>query len=268
MQRDQAVYDDVQFLTGSPHRHTVLSALCDETARPSELCEDIDATRTTIQRILAGFRERQWVVKHDGDYRATVTGQLVCERYESLYEAVTRAQNFGSLAANLGPIADDLPPSALERGQLTVSRDGNPLAVLSRFTEWLETVEGEFHAISPVVAQPFNDIGAELLSEDTTIEFVIDSAVLEQSQANYESALEFGLNHDQMTIYVHEPNLDIGVAFDDERCCVVAYDDDNNLKALLEGGESELYEWTTALFERYRDRAVPLTELIDIEESV
>jgi len=197
-----------------------------------------------------------------------VTGRLVSERYEALYQEVTRAKRFGTLAAHLGPIADDLPPSALERGRLTVGEDGSPLAVLSRLTEWLEAVEGDFRAVSPVVAQPFNDIGAELLSGDTTIEFVIDSEVLEQSKANYEGALEFGLNHDQMTTYVHECPLDIGVAFDDERCCVVAYDDDNNLKAILEGSESELYEWTTALFERYRDRAVPLTDVIDVEERV
>ena len=268
MPQDQAVYGDVQFLTGSPHRRAVLDALCAEPARPSELCEDVDATRTTIQRILAGFRERRWVVKHDGDYRATVTGRLVCKRYEALHEEVTRAQRFGPLAAHLGPVADDLPVGALESGRLTVSEDGSPLAALSRFTEWLEAVEGEMHAVSPVVAQPFNDIGAELLSGDTSIEFVIDSTVLEQSKARYESDLEFGVNHDGITIYVHETPLSIGIAFDDDRCCVVAYDDGNNLKAMLEAGEGELYEWTAAVFERYRERSVPLAGLLGGENTV
>ena len=268
MPQDQGVYGDVQFLTGSPHRRAVLAALCAEPARPSELCADVDATRTTIQRILAGFRERQWVVKHDGDYRATVTGRLVCKQYEALHEEVTRAQRFGPLAAHLGPVADDIPVSALESGRLTVSEDGSPLAVLSRFTEWLEGVEGEMYAVSPVVAQPFNDIGAELLSGDTRIEFVIDSAVLEQSKARYESDLAFGVNPDGITIYVHEQPLSIGVAFDEDRCCVVAYDDGNNLKAMLEAGEGELYEWTTAVFERYRERSVPLAGLVDGEKTV
>ena len=268
MQQDQAVYGDVQFLTGSPHRRAVLAALCAEPARPHELCADIDATRTTIQRILAGFRERQWVVKHDGDYRATVAGRRVCEQYEALHEEVTRARRFGPLAAHLGPVADDLPVEALARGRLTVSEDGNPLAVLSRFNEWLEAVEGDFAAISPVVAQPFNEIGAELLSEETDIEFVIDSAVLEQSKAQYESELAFGVDHDGITIYVHETPISLGVAFDDDRCCVVAYDDGNNLKAMLEAGEGELYDWTTAVFERHHGRAVPLSTLYDAENTV
>ena len=268
MGQDQAVYGDIQFLTGSPHRWAVLAALCDEPARPHELCADIDATRTTIQRILAGFRERQWVVKHDGDYRATVTGRRVCEQYEALHEEVTRAQRFGPLAAHLGPVADDIPVDALERGHLTVSEDGNPLAVLSRFTDWLQAAEGDVYAVSPVVAQPFNEIGAELLSGETRIEFVIDSTVLEQSKARYESALQFGVDHDQMTTYVHESPISVGVAFDDERCCVVAYDDGNNLKAMLEAGEGELYDWTTEVFERHRERSVPLATLYEGENTV
>ncbi len=263
MQQDQAVHGDIQFLTGSPHRRAVLDALCDEPARPHELCAGIDATRTTIQRILAGFLERQWVVKRDGDYRATVTGRRVCEQYRALHEEATRARRFGPLAAHLGPAANDLPVAALEGGRLTVSEEGDPLAALSRFTEWLRAVEGDMHAISPVVARPFNEIGAELLSGDTRIEFVIDSAVLEQSKANYESELALGADHDQMAIHVHEDPLSFGVAVDDERCCVIAYDDGNNLKAMLEAGRGDLYDWTTEVFERHRERSVPLSRLYD-----
>lgn len=265
MQRDQSVHGDVQFLTGSPHRPAVLEALCEEPARPHELCADVDVTRTTIQRILAGFRERQWVVKHDGDYRATVTGRRVCERYESLREAVDQARRFGPFAAHLGPAADDLPAAALANGRLTVSEDGSPLAALSRFTEWLESVEGALHAISPVVARPFNEIGAELLSSGTQIEFVIDSAVLEQSKAQYESALDLGADHDRMSIYVHQAPLSIGVALDAESCCVVAYDDNTNIRAIVESTDAEVYEWGTELFERHRDSAVPLPALYESE---
>ena len=263
MEQDQAVFEDVQFLTGSPQRRSVLAALCAEPARPSELCADIDATRTTIQRILAGFRERRWVVKHDGDYRATVTGRRVCKQYESLCEEVERAQRFGPFAAHIGPKGDDLPAAALERGRLTVSEEGSPLAALSRFTEWLQSVEGTVHAISPVVARPFNEIGVELLSGDTEIEFVIDSTVLERSKAQYEADLQFGADHDQMSIYVHETPLSIGIAFDDDSCCVAAYDDNNNIRALLETTDSEVFDWAASVFERHRERSVPLASLYD-----
>jgi len=267
MQQDQPVYGDIQFLTGSSKRRDVLARLCAEPARPSELCEDIDVTRTTIQRILAGFRERQWAVKHEGDYRATVTGRRVYEQYESLRTEVERAQRFGPLAAHLGPIADDLPAAALADSTLTVSEEGRPLAPLSRFTEWFQAVEGDFYAISPVVAQPFNEIGMELLDGETTIDFIIDSTVLEQSKAQYESELQFGVQHDQIAIYVHESPLAVGVAFDDSRSCVVAYDDASNIKAMLETTNGEVREWAATVFDRHRERSVPLAEALDVEDD-
>ena len=261
---DDVAFGDIQFLTGSPQRRRVLQRLCDEPARPHELCADIDVTRTTIQRILAGFRERQWVVKHDGDYRATVTGRRICRQYRRLFAETRRAREFGPLAAHLGPVADDLPIDALERGQLTVSNEGRPLAALSRFTEWFRAVEGHMSAITPVVAQPFNDIGVELLESGTAIEMIIDRTVLEQSRVRYESEWDLAVDHDRVDIYVHESPLSVGLALDDERCCLIAYDEENNLRAMLESTDPELYEWTRATYEQYRERSVPLADGEDI----
>jgi predicted transcriptional regulator len=258
MQDDDVAFGDVQFLTGSPQRRNVLKALCEEPARPHELCADIDATRTTIQRILAGFRERQWVVKYDGDYRPTVTGRRICQQYEALLGELRLAREFGPLAAHLGPVANDLPIEALERGQLTVSDEGSPLAVLSRFTEWFRAVEGQMHAMTPVVAQPFNEIGVELVESGAAIDIIIDRTVFEKSRRQYESEWDFAVANEGVSIYIHESPVPAGLAFDDERCCLVAYDEDNNLRAMLESTDDELYDWAQATYEQYRSESVPL----------
>lgn len=267
MQQGQQAFDDIQFLTGSVHRREVLKALCEEPARPAELCADIDATRTTVQRILAGFRERQWVVKHDGRYRTTVTGQAICTQYRDLLNAAEHARALGPLAAHLGPVADDIPVEPLEDGRLTVSEEGSPLAALSRFTDWMAEIEDHLRAVSPVVAKPFNDIGAKLLASGTDIEMVINTEVLERSKAQYESDLELGVEHDGMDIYVHETPLPLGIAIDSTRVCLVAYDDGNNMRAILESTDAALYEWAVDTYERHRERAVTL-EAVDGREEV
>ncbi len=258
MQPDQVAYEDVKFLTGSPQRCSVLSTLCESPARPCELCEAVDASRTTIQRILAGFRERQWVRKHDGKYRATVTGRRVCEQYRALLSATEQAREFGPLATHLGPLADDLPPVALAEGELTISSEGNPLAAVMEFAEWFRNVEGDVRAISPIVAEPFNEVGAELLASGTKIEFVIDQTVLERSEAEYPTELEEGLQSDQIDIYIHEEPLSFGVVVDEERCCLAAYDEHNNVRAMLSSENDEMYDWASVVYERRRERAQPL----------
>jgi len=268
MQQDQEAHGDIQFLTGSLQRPAVLGALCEQPARPHELCAEIDATRTTIQRILAGFRDRQWVVKDEGDYRATVTGRRVYDRYDSLASEVQRAQAFGPLATHLGPIADDFPVEAVDTGRLTVSENGDPLAAVSHFTEWMQSIEGPMYAVSPVVAQPFNEIGAELLASGVEIEMVIDATVLEQSKANYESNLQLGADHENVAIYVADEPLTLGVALDDRRSCLGAYDGNNNIRAVLESDDDAMHEWARGVYQHYRERATPLEVLYGDESAV
>lgn len=263
MQQDQQAYEDIQFLTGSPQRRSVLSALCEEPGRPCELQERVDATRTTIHRILAGFLDRQWAVKRDGEYRATVTGRQMCTRYEALLSAAERARECGPFAANLGPLADELPASALECGRLTGSSDGDPLAPVSRLTEWFRAADGDVSAVSPIVAEPFNEVGAELLESGVEIEYVIDREVLERSRERYAEELAFGRDHDRINIYVHDDPLEIGLVVDDSRCCVVAYDDDGNARATLEATDDVTYQWARAAYERRRERAEPIAEVIE-----
>jgi len=148
----------------------------------------------------------------------------------------------------------------VETGQLTVSEDGNPLAPLSRFTEWFRAAEGEIDAITPVVAQPFNDIGVELVESGSDIQMVIDRTVLEQSRANHESELTFAVGHERIGIYVHEALLPFGLAIDDRGCCLVVYDDSGNIRGLLESTSDELCAWASGAFERYRSEAVSISE--------
>ncbi|WP_276270827.1 helix-turn-helix transcriptional regulator [Haloarcula litorea] len=263
MDIDESALGDVQFLTGSAQRWHLLSALHESPARPRDLCESVDATRTTIQRILAGFREREWVRKEDGRYGLTVTGRRIHDRYRALLAEAERAREFGPLASNLGHVTEDLPTAALEDGELTVSTSGNPLAAVSRFTEWFRAAQGDVRAVSPIVAEPFNDIGAELLDDGTTIEFVIDASVLERSRSEYEDSFERGLDDDRIDIYVHPEPLSLGLVVDEGRCCLAAYDDGNNIRAVLESEDDAVYEWVRRLYERRRDRADPLTAVAD-----
>ena len=263
MRQDQQAYEDIQFLTGSPQRRNLLSALCDAPGRPCELGGRVEATRTTIHRILAGFLDRQWAVKRDGEYQVTVTGRRMWSQYERLLSEAERAREFGPFAANLGPVADELPASALESGQLTGSSDGDPLAPVSRLTEWFRATDGDVYAVSPIVAEPFNEAGAELLESGVEIEYVIDRSVLERSRERYAEELALGRDHDRIDIYVHSDPLEIGIVVDDSRCCVVAYDDEGNIHATLEASDGATRAWAMDAYERRRERAEPIEAVFD-----
>lgn len=261
MTRDD-VHGDVQFLTGSPQRGAVLRELCEAPARPSDLCERVDATRTTVQRILAGFCERDWVVKRDGRYRATGTGRRVADRYAALREEVARAREFGPVAVHLGDVAADLPEAAFE-GEVTAATDRDPLAAVDRLVEWFGNAEGDrVRAVSPIVAQSFNRVAADLIRSGTEIEYVIDPEVLERSAADFETELEQGVEHEMIRMRVHPESLSYGLLVGASDVMLGAYDEDNNLRATLESSDPEVVEWATERFEALWTAARPLPDVL------
>ena len=264
---DDTAIEDCKFLTGSPQRFAVLAQLRECPARPTDLCDTVDATRTTIQRILAGFSERQWVVKRDGEYQLTVTGQRVFDQYRALLSEVDRARAVGPLAAHLGSIATDLPTELLDPECLTTTSEQNPLAAIDRFTNWLSEVEGDVRAISPIVTSVFNDVAVDLLETGTRIDLIIDHSVLERSESDFSDALERSVEHRNIDTYVHDTPLDIGLALDRSRVCLAAYDDRNNIRAIAESDAPAVYSWAETVFDRYRARSQPLEAVLSAQEN-
>ncbi|MDS0220604.1 MarR family transcriptional regulator [Haloarcula sp. S1AR25-5A] len=264
---DDTAFEDCQFLTGSPQRFAVLAQLRERPARPTDLCDSVDATRTTIQRILAGFSDRQWVVKRDGEYQLTVTGERVFDRYTALLSEVERARAVGPLAAHLGPLATDLPTDLLDPDCLTTSSEQNPLTAINRFTDWLREVDGDVRAISPIVTSVFNDAALELLESGTHIDFIIDHDVLERSESDFTDALERSVEHENIDTYVHDTPLDIGLALDRSRVCLAAYDDRNNVRAIAESDATAVYNWADAMFDQYKARSEPLATVLSVQET-
>jgi predicted transcriptional regulator len=261
-----SVHGDIQFLTGSPQRFAVLSALDEAPARPCELCEMVDATRTTIQRILAGCSDRRWVRKVDGQYRLTLTGRRVFEQYETLMTEVERADEFGPLAEHLGPIGDELPDVVLDAGTITVGGEQSPLAPLDELTNWFANADGDVRTISPIVAGVFNETAASLLEQGRRIESIIDHGVVERSAEEFDDALQRGLDHENIELYVHETPLDFGLVVDDRGCCLGAYDDANNLRVTLTVEEPAAREWALEQFEAHRADAMPLETVVSAAE--
>lgn len=266
MDGGDGVYDDVKFLTGSPQRGAVLRALCDEPCRPTDLADRIDATRTTIQRILSGFVDRGWAYKRDGRYRASPTGRRVFERFEALRSEVETARDLRPVADRLGQLGSDLPAHALAAEDVTVATGESPYAPLDRFIEWIEDCDGDHVRVAtPVVAKTFERFAGGALPGDTTLELIVGAAALEvfgdlceRAPPDEERAVDF---------YVHPDGVRAGIALCDDRVCLGLHDEeDSALRALVESTHPAVVEWARTRFEELRTAARPLEEAVGTGE--
>jgi len=263
MTADQG-HDDAKYLAGSPVRVAILRALRRDPRRPADLTAAVDATRTTVQRILAGFRERDWVVKRDAVYCVTPTGERVHDAYEDLLSELERADRYGQFAADLERVDAEFPAAALDSGDLTVAADRNPLAAVDRLTELVREGAGaDIRAASPVVIRQFNEAAADALGAGATIELVIDSDVLEASIAEFGPATDRALNDDDAAVYVSPEPIAYGLFRYDDIACVAAYDDRNNPRCVLESKDSAVREWVDDRLDSFVADARPLSAVVE-----
>ncbi|MDR5674447.1 Transcriptional regulator, contains HTH domain [Halalkaliarchaeum sp. AArc-CO] len=264
-----AAHDDVQYLAGSPVRAKILSALCEEPLRPTELTDRVDATRTTVQRILAGYLERDWVVKRGRRYTVTVTGRGVYRAYESLRADLERASELGPFASHIGPIADDLPWSALKSAEITAARDRDPFATVQRLVELISTADADrMRAVTPIVAEVFNEAAGEFIEGGGHLELTIDPGVLEASRAGFPDAVDRAVENGDVEVRVHPEPIEFGLMLCEEWTCLGAYDDENNVRAVVESDSPELFDWADEQYDRYRSRTVPLDEVLSDGEEL
>jgi len=255
-------HDDASYLAGSPGRITILRTLRTAPRRPSELAERVDVTRTTVQRVLAGFRDRGWVHKGRSEYHLTVTGERVCAAYENLLKEADTARELAPVAAELSGI-DDFPSEALSGAELTVASERKPLAAVDRFLErFQEAAGGEIRSVSPIVSRAFNEAAEDLLADETGIELVIDREVLEASNAAFPDALDRAITGDRVDVFVHPEPLAFGLAVFESDVCLAAYDESKNLRVLLESADPAAYEWAEDRFGTLRERGRPLADVV------
>ena len=257
-------HDGAQYLAGSPVRVAILRALRDDPRRPAQLTDAVDATRTTVQRILGGFRERDWVVKRDAVYRVTPTGERVHDAYETLLAEVERGDRYGGFAATLERVGVDLPPEGISDSDLTVASDKTPLAVVDRLTELLHESHGdEIRAVSPVVIRQFNDAAAAALDDGASVELIIDRGAADASVAEFGPATDRALADDAAEVYVSAEPIEYGLFRCGDVACVAAYDEQNNPRCVAESTGDTMVDWVDDTFESLRDDATRLASVVE-----
>lgn len=102
---DGATLEDIEFLSRSPHRFEVLTALAEGPRTRNDLRETADVSRVTIRRLVEDLEARGWLVHDDGQYEATPQGRVVAAEFGRLYANMSTADALEDALAWL-PLAE------------------------------------------------------------------------------------------------------------------------------------------------------------------
>lgn len=105
--------DDIEFLSRSINRVTVLEELSSYPQTRARLEASTDVSKVTIGRILDDFLDRGWIVKTGDTYQTTPIGEVIATDFSQLRTTVETAQKLRSIAPYLFEIRSTFVASTM-----------------------------------------------------------------------------------------------------------------------------------------------------------
>lgn len=262
------VEDAAQFLAGSPERRQLLVRLREDAGPPADLASDLPLSRRSVQRHLGQFVDRGWAVKESGQYRLTVTGELVVEEHTRYLDTLERIEAFSDFFAHL-PDRDHAPePRWLDDATLATATADNPQAPVHCYLDRIQTFETDhIRMVSPVLSRLFHEAHADLALDGVHTELVLSAATIERARELNPTEFTIVTSVDVLDLYRYPSPIEFGLTLGDDRIIIGAYDDDGQLRACVVSGNPELVGWGEERFERYRDGADPVEPPISLPFS-
>ncbi|MFP4174999.1 MAG: helix-turn-helix transcriptional regulator [Halobacteriales archaeon] len=249
--------ENIEYLTSSSNRVTVLRSLVEGPGKPSELRDRLGIPRSTFQRILSELQDRNWAKKTNGAYSATPLGEYV-EGYFS--ECVGTMSTLDELERffEYVPFSEvDAGFEILVESEITVSDSYSPHAPMERILDALEDAD-EVRGIAPVITDTHAKAYHDAILDGTYVENVVQTTVADAIFSRYDEWFDDVSQNGRTETYIYEGELTLGLTIMDGTVFVGAYDDDGIARALLENDTDEMLEWAEAYHDRYKREAKPV----------
>lgn len=245
----------------STRRGDVLRALEGTPKQKRGLVEELDVSRSTVDRSVRELEDAAMIEQTSGGYRRTACGRLLLEEYEQFTDRIGAVSNCSSLLGSI-PRTAALDAAMLTGADVVLSDRPTP----QRPTEELHSlVEGadRVRSFSPaVVPQQVALYRRQIVSEGTTAEVVLTVDTVERMLAEHRDELQEALATGRLTVLETEESLPYGLTVaefgDETRSGLVVYGE-SGIHGLVRNDAAAAVEWGERQFEARREGARPLS---------
>ncbi len=247
-------------------RGRFLDELVQERLDKPALEERLGLSRSTVDRALRDLESRSLVRRTDGEFTATLTGRLAQganETFEAQMRDIARA---GELLAYL-PADCDLPVEVLRDAEVQLAELPATLEPIERVDRLFTEADRAYTALGMLTNPSTPKMAAKaVLDRDLTYEAVYRSDLARYLRDRREEERRQMVSTGRYEVYEVD-DLPVSFArfdFGDESTVIVhAFDDEGNLRGIIESDSAAAVEWTERTFDRYREQGRRITDEFD-----
>lgn len=250
--------EDVQFLSRSESRVTVLNAVTERARTRNELKELTDVSRFTLSRTLSDLEDRGWIERAGGQYEATGRGAVVAEEFESLLDNIGVAESLDGALEWLQVEKFDFDLARLESADVVTPTQSDHTAHIRRPAELFKRSDRVQTIATGIAPENVMALREATVEGDLDLSGIIDTASFEALAGNPELAAVIEeilrADHTELFRYDGEDTL-VMLIIGDDAVQMCGHDEDGPAPGTIESTDPEVRSWARSYFESIRPDA-------------
>ena len=240
-------------------RYEILSSLDTMVYEKRDLMDELDVSRSTIDRALHELETEQLVTDRTPGYQITLYGRTLLACYESVLSTIAHVQQAKPLLALIPPNADFNFGLLLDAEiyLATASVPQTPTTRIAELVDKASSFKGLVYAHASSKALEF--FQSQILNEGMFTEVVFRDEVYTTMKDMYPDILASLDESDNFTGYVvTELSYGLFLLSMDGRTvvCLIVHDSDQQIRGIIINDTPRAVAWGTEIYEWYRQQAV------------
>lgn len=237
-------------------RWEVLDRLRKATADKRTLVEDVDCSRSTVNRAIRELESVDMVEHIDGEYEVTPLGETVASRFEEVMETIELRTQFKPFLHWVPEDEFDLELQHLRDAELLLPKPGDPYAMINQHVDIVSRTT-DHNCVLPLIGLHALTAGHEQVVENGAhVELVVAPKAADalQFDSDYAELTEEMAATGRFRLYRYDGTIPYFVGLFDNTV-QIGVDDDGEPRALVETDNPEVQEWAATTIQDYKRQA-------------